>query len=305
MGVNIVSFSSGTTALNKQTPSLDRLKGKRKAHPRYLSNIYITVGGSIVLIMIIIAIFAPWLAPYDPDTIDPAKRLAPMGTANHLLGTDHLGRDMLSRLIWGSQISLLAGVGAAALAMVIGVAIGVISALNGKRIDNLIMRLIDILMAFPAILLAILIVAFLGPGIGNAMIAVAIVNVPFYARITRSVTLAVKEKEYIQASQAIGNPLFKTVWKHILPNISSYIIVTSMMNIGWMITETAALSFLGLGSQPPTADWGSMLGEARNLMKVAPAVATLPGICIFLVVLGFNQFGDGLRDLLDPNMKQK
>jgi peptide/nickel transport system permease protein len=212
---------------------------------------------------------------------------------------------MLSRLIWGSQISLLAGVGAAALAMVCGVTIGVVSGMNGKRLDNALMRSIDVVMAFPAILLAILIVAFLGPGIENAMLAVAIVNIPFYARITRSVTLSVKEKEFIQASLAIGNSQWKTVWKHVLPNISSYIIVTSMMNIGWMITETAALSFLGLGSQPPTADWGSMLGEGRNLMVVAPFVATLPGLCIFLVVLGFNQLGDGLRDILDPNLKNR
>jgi peptide/nickel transport system permease protein len=295
--------TQSTTAIKTNVSSVPMKRKKRLS--KFRRNSYVIVGGSIVLIMAIVAIFAPWLAPLDPDEIDPASRLAPIGTDAHPLGTDHLGRDMLSRLIWGSQISLLAGVGAAALAMVCGVTIGVTSGMNGKRLDNALMRSIDVVMAFPAILLAILIVAFLGPGIENAMLAVAIVNIPFYARITRSVTLSVKEKEFIQASLAIGNSQWKTVWKHVLPNISSYIIVTSMMNIGWMITETAALSFLGLGSQPPTADWGSMLGEGRNLMVVAPAVATLPGLCIFIVVLGFNQLGDGLRDILDPNLKNR
>jgi peptide/nickel transport system permease protein len=296
-----MSSTKSTPVINQKVSSVVIGKNKRKKLSTAKRNSYVIVGGILVLLMIAVAVFAPWLAPYDPDAIDPAKRLAPIGTENYILGTDHLGRDMLSRLIWGSQISLLAGIGAATLAMIVGVAIGVLTGMNGRWLDNTLMRMIDVLMAFPAILLAILIVAFLGPGIENAMIAVAIVNVPFYARITRSVTLAIKEKEFIQASEAIGNSKWKTVWKHVLPNISSYIIVTSMMNIGWMITETAALSFLGLGSQPPTADWGSMLGEGRNLMTVAPAVATLPGLCIFLVVLGFNLLGDGLRDLLDPN----
>lgn len=276
-------------------------KENRKKMSKIKRNTYVIVGGSIVLVAILIAILAPFLAPYDPDFIDPAKRLAPIGAEGHILGTDHLGRDMLSRLLFGAQISLLAGVGAAVLSMIPGVTIGIIAGMHGKWMDNFLMRNIDVLMAFPAILLAILVVAVLGPGIENAMIAVAIVNIPFYARITRSVTLSIKEKEYIHASNAIGNSMWKTVRKHIIPNIMPYVIVTSMMNVGWMITETAALSFLGLGSQPPTADWGSMLGEARSLMSVAPMIATLPGLCIFITVLGFNQLGDGLSDMMNPN----
>lgn len=191
------------------------------------------------------------------------------------------------------------------MAMLIGVTIGVTSAMNNSWIDNILMRFIDVLMAFPAILLAILIVAFLGPGIENAMLAVAIVNIPFYARLSRSVTLSLRGKEFIEASEAIGNSKIKTIIKHILPNISPYIIVQSMMNIGWMITETAALSFLGLGAQPPTADWGSMLGEARSVMVIAPMVVALPGLCIFLIVMGFNLLGDGLRDRFDPKLRER
>jgi peptide/nickel transport system permease protein len=293
-----------TSTVKRKALSL-KLKERenRKELSRARRNTYVIVGGSIIVIMTIIALLAPFIAPYNPDAIDPAQRLAPIGSPDHILGTDHLGRDMLSRLIWGSQITLLAGVGAALLSMIPGVAIGIISGMNGKWVDNALMRSIDVLMAFPAILLAILIIAFLGPGIENAMIAVAIVNIPFYSRITRSVTLSIKEKEFIQASRAIGNSMWKTAWMHIIPNILPYIIVTTMMNIGWMITETAALSFLGLGSQPPTADWGSMLGEARSLMSVAPSIATLPGLCIFITVLGFNQLGDGLSDMMNPNSK--
>jgi peptide/nickel transport system permease protein len=298
-------MSSIQTSTVKRKPLSLKVKRleNRKPLSKWRRNSYVIVGGTIIIIMTLIALFAPLIAPYDPDAINPAQRLAPIGTPDHILGTDHLGRDMLSRLIWGSQITLLAGVGAATISMIPGVAIGVISGLYGRWVDNALMRSIDVLMAFPAILLAILIVAFLGPGIENAMIAVAIVNIPFYSRITRSVTLSIKEKEFIHASTAIGNSMWKTAWTHIIPNIMPYIIVTTMMNIGWMITETAALSFLGLGSQPPTADWGSMLGEARSLMSVAPAIATLPGLCIFLTVLGFNQLGDGLSDMMNPNSK--
>lgn len=260
------------------------------------------LGGSFVIIVVLIAIFAPLLAPMDPIAIDPAHRLQRIGTQGHPLGTDHLGRDILSRLIFGSRITILTGVGAALLAMLTGVTIGLFSAMSTQKMDNAIMRFIDILMAFPAILLAILIVAFLGPGIQNAMLAVAIVNVPFYARLTRSVTLSAREKEYIEASTALGNSKIMTVFRHIIPNISPYIIVQTMMNIGWMITETASLSFLGLGAQPPAAEWGSMLGEARSILVVAPWVVTLPGLCIFFTVLGFNLLGDGLRDRWDPKL---
>ena len=263
---------------------------------------YIYVGGLLVSIFIIIAILAPLLAPHDPDRIDPVNRLASVSTEGYPLGTDHLGRDLLSRLIYGSRITILAGAGAALLAMILGVTVGIFAAMGSQRVDNLVMRIIDVLMAFPAILLAILIVAFLGPGIRNAMLAVAIVNIPFYARLTRSVTLSTKEKEYIEASQALGNKKVMTIIKHIIPNISPYIIVQTMMNIGWMITETASLSFLGLGAQPPAAEWGSMLGEARSILTIAPWVVTFPGLCIFFTVLGFNLLGDGLRDRWDPKI---
>lgn len=278
------------------------LKKKKSLLTSMKKENYMYLGGSLVIIVVLIAILAPLLAPMDPIAIDPANRLKKIGAEGHLLGTDHLGRDILSRLIYGSRITILTGVGAALLAMITGVTIGLFSAMGTLKLDNAIMRFIDILMAFPAILLAILIVAFLGPGIQNAMLAVALVNVPFYARLTRSVTLSAKEKEFIEASTALGNSKVMTVLRHILPNISPYIIVQTMMNIGWMITETASLSFLGLGAQPPAAEWGSMLGEARSILVVAPWVVTLPGLCIFFTVLGFNLLGDGLRDRWDPKL---
>ncbi len=289
--------STATATVNSTTTPKKR---------RLLSSIkkenYIYIGGLLVLIVILTALLAPILAPQDPIAINPANRLQRIGAKDHPLGTDQLGRDILSRLIYGSRVTILSGVGAALLAMITGVSIGIFSAMSSQKIDNFMMRFIDILMAFPAILLAILIVAFLGPGIQNAMLAVAIVNVPFYARLTRSVTLSTKEKEYIEASTALGNARIMTVFRHILPNISPYIIVQTMMNIGWMITETASLSFLGLGAQPPAAEWGSMLGEARSILVVAPWVVTLPGLCIFFTVLGFNLLGDGLRDRWDPKL---
>jgi peptide/nickel transport system permease protein len=264
-------------------------------------NNYMRIGGFIIAVFVLVALIAPLLSPDDPNAIIPKNRLAPIGTAGHFLGTDHLGRDLLSRLIWGSRISLEAGIGAAAIAMLLGVTIGIAAGMNGKLLDNVLMRVIDILLSFPAILLAILVVAFMGPSLKNAMFAVALVNIPFYARLTRSVTLSVKQKEYIEASFAIGNSYFKTILRHIVPNISPYIISQTMMNIGWMIMETTSLSFLGLGVQPPTSDWGSMLGEARTVMLVAPMVVALPGLCIFIVVFGFNMLGDGLRDWFDPH----
>ncbi|MGM8212911.1 ABC transporter permease [Virgibacillus sp. W0430] len=285
-----------------QLPVANKRKFIRNAFKKHN---YIVVGSVLVGAFVLIAILAPILAPMNPDQVNPAARLAGIGTEGHILGTDHLGRDMLSRLIYGSQVTLLSGLAAALMAMLAGVSLGVFAAMSHKRIDNIIMRFIDVLMAFPAILLAILIVAFLGPGLKNALIAVASVNIPFYARLTRSVTLSLKEMEFIEASNAIGNRKSKTVFKHILPNISAYIVVQSMMNIGWMITETASLSFLGLGAQPPTADWGSMLGEGRSIMTIAPLTVALPGICIFLVVMGFNLLGDGLRDYLDPKLKDR
>ncbi|MGM8366564.1 ABC transporter permease [Virgibacillus sp. W0181] len=286
----------------EQLPVANKRKLLRSAFKKHN---YIVVGAILVGLFVFIAILAPILAPMNPDQVNPAARLASIGTEGHILGTDHLGRDMLSRLIYGSQVTLLSGLAAALMAMLAGVSLGVFAAMSHKRIDNIIMRFIDVLMAFPAILLAILIVAFLGPGLKNALIAVALVNIPFYARLTRSVTLSLKEMEFIEASNAIGNRKSKTVFKHILPNISAYIVVQSMMNIGWMITETASLSFLGLGAQPPTADWGSMLGEGRSIMTIAPLTVALPGVCIFLVVMGFNLLGDGLRDYLDPKLKDR
>jgi len=267
-------------------------------------NSYVWMGLSIVIFFIMLAWFAPWIAPYEPTQIDLKSRLFVPGTDGHILGTDHLGRDLLSRLIYGARVTLLAGVCTALLAMFIGVSIGITSAMRGGITDNVLMRGIDLLMSFPAVLLAILVVAFLGPGMVNAMMAIALVNIPFYARMTRSVTLHFKSKEFIEASRAIGNPLGKTVFKHIIPNIAPYIIAQSMMNIGWIIMETTSLSFLGLGVQPPTADWGSMLGEVRSVMIVAPYAVALPGLCIFIVVIGFNMLGDGLRDWFDPKSRE-
>ncbi len=255
-------------------------------------------GGLVVALLL--AALAPWLPLLDPDTIDTVKRLRPPLTPGHPLGTDEFGRDLLARLVWGARVSLLAGVVTAVAAMVTGVALGILGGFYSGWIENVVMRLTDILMAFPYVLLAIALVAGLGPGLRNAMIAIAIVGFPIYTRLVRGVVLSLREREFVEAARALGAGDAVILGRHVLPHLVSPVIVAFSLDVGAKILITAGLSFLGLGTQPPTADWGSMLATGRQFVILSPHVALLPGLAIFLIVLALNLVGDALRDVLDP-----
>jgi peptide/nickel transport system permease protein len=257
-----------------------------------------------LLLLVIVSILAPVLAPQDPIKTNLSQRLAPPATPGYPLGADELGRDILSRLIWGGRISLLVGFSAVLVAMAFGVLVGLIGGYFGGWLDSLIMRLIDILMAFPAILLAIAIVASLGPGLRNAMLAISIVGIPYYARIVRGSVLSLREQEFVYAARMIGVPGARILAQHVLPNCLGPLIVAATLDVGWMIMAAAGLSFLGLGAQPPTAEWGVMLSQGRQFIRVAPHISIMPGAAIFLVVLALNLLGDGLRDALDPRLRE-
>ncbi|MBO8138183.1 MAG: ABC transporter permease [Desulfotomaculum sp.] len=251
----------------------------------------------------LVAIFAPYIAPYDPiDGVMSDSLQKP--SSEHWLGTDELGRDILSRIIFGARISLRVGLLAVAIALSVGTVLGSIAGYFGGRIDNIIMRFMDVMLSFPSLLLAIAFMAALGKGVENAVIAISIVTMPEYARIVRGSVLSVKENEYVQAARAIGNKDAAIIFKHIMPNVIAPIIVRGTLGISTAILETAALGFLGLGVQPPDAEWGTMLGAGRSYMFNAPHLVMFPGIAITLTVMAFNLLGDGLRDALDPRLKQ-
>ena len=250
--------------------------------------------------VVLAACLAPYLPLADPDAVDTVQRLKPPLTPGHLLGTDEFGRDLLSRLVWGARVSLLAGAATAAAAMLIGVLLGVLSGYYAGWPETVIMRLTDILMAFPYILLAIAIVAGLGPGLRNAMIAIAIVGFPIYTRLVRGIVLSVRGREFVEAARALGSTDRLILVRHIVPQLLSPVIVAFSLDVGAKILATAGLSFLGLGTQPPTADWGSMLATGRQFVILSPHVVLLPGLAIFVIVLALNLVGDALRDFLDP-----
>lgn len=256
------------------------------------------LGGIVTL-----ALLAPLLPLHLPNETDTANRFLRPLAEGHLLGTDHLGRDLLSRLLWGTRLSLAVGFAAALMAGLTGATIGVIAGFYGGRSDNLIMRGIDMLMAFPYILLALAIVAVLGPGLMNALIAVAVVNIPFFARNIRGVTVGIAHREFIDAARLAGMGNIRILWSEVMPNVVPIVVIAMSTTIGWMILETAGLSFLGLGSQPPQADLGSMLGDARAAMITAPHTSIVPGVMIFLIVMSVNLLGDGIRDALDPRLR--
>jgi ABC-type dipeptide/oligopeptide/nickel transport system permease subunit len=257
----------------------------------------------VIALFVLMAIFAPLLAPYDPLAQTIEMRNMPPLSEGHLLGTDDLGRDMLSRLIYGSRISMTIGIVAVGIALFFGLVIGVVSAYFGGIVDKIVMRLIDIMLAFPYILLTIVVVAVLGPSLTNAMIAIGISQVPRYARLVRASVLAEKESDYVMAERALGASHFELMFLTILPNCLSATIVQTTLGVGEAILSSAGLSFLGLGAQPPTPEWGLMIASSKEFITNAWWIVTLPGIAILLAVLGFNLFGDGLRDILDPKMR--
>ena len=259
-----------------------------------------TAALAVLVVTIALALAAPWLPLADPDAVDTPARLRPPLTPGAPLGTDEFGRDLMSRLVWGARVSLLAGVGTAGLAMLIGVTLGILGGYYSGWIETTVMRLTDILMAFPYILLAIAIVAGLGPGLRNAMIAIAIVGFPLYTRLVRSVVLSVREREFVEAARALGSSDLVILGRHVAPHLLSPVIVAFSLDVGAKILATAGLSFLGLGTQPPTADWGSMLATGRQFVILRPHVVLLPGLAIFVMVLALNVVGDAVRDALDP-----
>ncbi|MDY7099788.1 MAG: ABC transporter permease [Actinomycetota bacterium] len=264
----------------------------------------LAVAGLVVIgLVALLALLAPVLPLDDPAATELDNRLEGVGSPGHVLGTDELGRDMLSRLVWGARSSLSVGVAATLLAATIGSIIGLVAGFFSGLVDSVLMRAIDMLMAFPYILFAVAIVAFRGPGLGNAMIAIAVVNVPFFARAVRGTTVTQASLDYVDAARNLGYSPPRILLREVLPNVVPTILVTMSTTVGWMITETAGLSFLGLGAQPPTADWGAMLGAGRDLITTAPHMTLVPGLAIFVVVVSVNLLGDGLRDALDPRLR--
>jgi peptide/nickel transport system permease protein len=270
--------------------------------PRFFRYKSALIGLFLVALYLIVAVFAGVLAPYSPtDQRAPDRLQEP--NAKYLLGTDEFGRDILSRLMHGATNSLRIALLAVSLATILGTTVGMLSGYAGGIADNAIMRVMDLFFAFPAILLALSIVAALGPGANNTILAIAVVYTPIFARVARGPVLATKEMEFVSAARCVGAKHLRILTRHILPNMVAPIIVQVSLALSWAMLTEAALSFLGLGTQPPQPSWGSMLSESRRMMEIAPWMAVSPGLAIMLGVLGFNLLGDGLRDALDPRLK--
>jgi peptide/nickel transport system permease protein len=290
----------------------------RTARRRLFKRKSAVLGVVILGLLILVAIFADWLAPYDPLQVligvedvkmrqDPCIHLlgCPEDQPQHLMGIDGNVRDAFSRLLFGARLSLIIGFTTVSFAIVIGVTLGALSGYLGGWVDNVIMRVMDVLLAFPSLLLAIAIVTILGPGIENALLAIGIVSIPAYARVTRASVLHIKQMEFVDASRSLGGSTSYILFGRILPNSLTPLIVQGTLGIATAILDAAALSFLGLGAQPPTPEWGTMLSAERNQVFTAPHLVFYPGLAIMLTVLSFNLLGDGLRDALDPRLAQK
>jgi peptide/nickel transport system permease protein len=261
------------------------------------------IGLVIIILLVLAAIFGPYLSRYGPNDIEMKIRLQPP-SLEHLFGTDDFGRDVLSRVLSGAAVSLKVGVIAVSISLVLGTSLGAISGYYGGWVDETMMRLMDVLFAFPAILLAIAIMAALGPGVTNAMIAIGIVYTPIFARITRGSVLTIREEVFVTVAKSIGSRDIRIISVHIFPNALPPIIVETTLSLAFAILAEAALSFLGLGTQPPDPSWGRMLSESRGYIQEAPWLGIFPGLAIMFTVMGFNFLGDGLRDALDPRLKQ-
>ena len=291
----LTTIAVATTAESVETPTaraMRRFKRRKGA----------LVALSVIAIFVAAAVLAPLVSPYDPDLQTwNAVRKAP--SALHWFGTDDVGRDVLARVIYGARASLLAGVISVAIALLVGVPVGLISGYLGGFIDAVFSRITDALLACPFLILAIALAAFLGPSLGNAMIAIGITTTPLFIRLTRGQVIAVKVEDYVEAARAVGNPHWRIALVHIMPNILPALLVQATLSIAAAIIAEAALSFLGLGQQPPAPSWGSMLNAAQRFLVSAPWMAIWPGLAIFLTVLSFNLVGDGLRDALDPRSR--
>ena len=260
-------------------------------------------GGAVVVALVLIALFATSIAPYDYTAQNMGNRYALPGGAN-LLGTDHLGRDVLSRLMFGARISLAVGMISVGIAVSFGVAVGAVAGYIGGRTDMLLMWVMDLILAFPALLLAITIASALGPSVTNAMIAIGIVNIPAFARLVRSSVLTIRGQEFVEAARAIGAGSTRIIALHVVPNVLAIVIVRATLALGFAILTEAGLSFIGLGAQPPDPSWGGMLNDGRESIRRVAHLTTIPGLCIMVTVLAFNLLGDGVRDALDPRLKR-
>ena len=286
-----VSVISVTTSLPVREPN--------RVLRKFLRNKSAVIGAVLVVTFALLALLAPWISPFDPIKADfMAVRKAP--SALHWLGTDELGRDILSRLFWGARTSLMAGCVSVIIAIVIGVPLGLIAGFWQGWLDSVISRVVEALLSCPFLVLAIALGAFLGPSLGNAMIAIGLSAMPIFARLTRAQVMSIRNEEYIEGARAIGLPDRWILWRYVLPNVLSPILVQATLAIASAIITEASLSFLGLGQQPPGATWGAMRNTARSFLAQSPWMSIFPGLAIFLTVQGFNLLGDGLRDALDP-----
>jgi peptide/nickel transport system permease protein len=290
-----------TDVVRRRPGALALLRSAWRSKPakRFRRNRAAMVGLALVLVLVAVAVLAPWLAPIEPDRQNLRLRLEPPSWA-HPFGTDEFGRSMLARVIYGARVSLFTGLLPVVVGGTIGTAIGLVAGYYRGRVDAVLMRAMDVLLAFPSLLLALAVVGALGPGLRNAVIAVAVVGIPQYARIARSVVLATREEEYVQAARALGVRDARLLRVHVLPSTLGPLIVQATLGIGFAILSMAGLSFLGLGIQPPTSDWGEMLARGRRFLPDAGWLLVFPGAAISLTVLAFNLLGDGLRDALDP-----
>jgi peptide/nickel transport system permease protein len=265
-----------------------------------LANPSIRLGGSLVCLLAIIAVIGPAVTPYDPTAQTLERRLLGPSLA-HPLGTDELGRDVATRIVYGARVSLALAIAATFVRLVIGMAIGLTAGYLGGVVDAVLMRLVDIQLAFPALILALVIAGVLGPSLTNVMIALSVVGWASYARVVRGNVLEVRDRPFVESARLYGTPRRRIARRHLLPNVVNPVVVLATMNLGTIVLTAAGLSFLGLGAQPPTAEWGSMIADGRNHLRFAPWLVTAPGIAIMITVIGFNIFGDGLRDVLDPD----
>ncbi len=282
----------------------DRRRDMRRAAWREFRRSRLALPGLILFLVFVLGgLFAPWLAPYDPVAVDLANIMAEPSW-QHWFGTDELGRDMFSRILYGARISLLEGLLAVAIAAGIGVPLGILSGYAGKAADAVIMRVIDVLLAFPGVLLAIVIISILGSSLFNAILAVAIYSIPIFARFARGSTLTLKEEPYIEACRAIGMSHWRILRRHVFPNIAPPIMALAILRVGISILTCASLSFLGLGAQPPMPEWGAMLAQSRTAVLLAPHLALFPGLAIILLVLSLNMFHEGLQRVLDPKARR-
>jgi peptide/nickel transport system permease protein len=290
--MNAVAPAAGRPPRGLWHDALGRLTANRGA----------TLGGCVFLLIVLAALAAPMLAPYNPIQLNVSASLTPPGR-QHWLGTDQFGRDIFSRIIYGARVSVAMGFVAVTISVVAGSVLGMLAGFYLRGVDLLISRLVDVMLAFPGILLALVIIAVLGPNLGSAMVAVGVSGMPVFIRVVRSATLSVRELQYVEAARVCGCGDMRIVFRHILPNVSAPVIVLVTLGIPSAIIAGAALSFLGLGIRPPTPDWGAMLSDGRAFMSTAWWLSTFPGLAIVLIVMAINLFGDGLRDALDPRLK--